>query len=58
MEYLCRCADHIIDGPKQALYNEKTGIFYDNEMQICLSRWPVDISSRNFIPYTEEYFDN
>ena len=33
MEYLCRCANHIIDGPKQALYNEKTGIFYDNEMQ-------------------------
>ena len=56
MEYLCRCADHIIDGPKIALYNEQTGTFYDNEMQICMSRWSVDISARNFEPYTEQYY--
>lgn len=57
LEYICRCANHIIDGPKSVLYSDKTDILYDNEMQICLKRWNVDVSSRNFIPYTKQYYD-
>lgn len=57
IEYICRCANHIINGPKKVLFAEKTNILYDNEMQICLRRWNVDVSSKNFIPYTQQYFD-
>lgn len=57
LEFVCRCANHIINGPKSTLYSEKIDILYDNEMQICLKRWNVDVSSKNFIPYTQQYFD-
>lgn len=57
IEYICRCANHIIDGPKSVLFSEKTDILYDNEMQICLKRWNIDVSSKNFTPYTQQYFD-
>ncbi len=56
LEYVCRCANRVFDGPKKALYSEKSMRLYDNEMQICLLRWNVDVSSRKFIPYTEEYY--
>lgn len=57
IEYICRCANKIIDGPKYALYNEKNSNLYNNEMQICIMRWNVDVSSKNFIPYTNQYYD-
>ena len=57
LEYICRCANKIFNGPKKALYSEKSEILYDNEMQICLSRWNIDVSSKKFIPYTQQYFD-
>lgn len=57
LEYICRCANHIINGPKSTLFSKKIDILYDNEMQICLKRWNVDVSSRNFVPYTQQYFD-
>ena len=57
LEYVCRCANKIFNGPKKALYSEKSEILYDNEMQICLSRWNIDVSSKKFIPYTQQYFD-
>lgn len=57
IEYICRCANKIINGPKYALYNKKNSNLYNNEMQICIMRWNVDVSSKNFIPYTSEYFD-
>lgn len=58
IEYICRCANHIVDGPDYAFYNDKKDILYENEMQICMSRWGnIDVKSRNFIPYTEEYFN-
>ena len=58
IEYICRCANHIINGPKSVLYGNKTDMLYDNEMQVCLKRWKnIDVSSRNFIPYTYQYFD-
>lgn len=56
LEYICRCANRVFDGPKKASYSEKSIRLYDNEMQICLYRWNVDVSSRKFIPYTEEYY--
>lgn len=56
LEYICRCTNRVLDGPKKALYSEKSMKLYDNEMQICLYRWNVDVSSRKFIPYTEEYY--
>ena len=57
IEYICRCANRIIDGPDTALYNDKNNILYDNEMQICIMRWKnIEVGSRNFIPYTEQYF--
>ena len=57
IEYTCRCANHIINGPKKSIYNEKISILYDNEMQICMNRWSnINIYSRNFEPYTESYF--
>lgn len=57
IEYICRCANKIIDGPKYALYNEKNSNLYNNEMQICIMRWNVDVSSKKFIPYTNQYYD-
>lgn len=57
LEFICRCANHIINGPKSTLYSEKIDVLYDNEMQVCLKRWNVDVSSRNFISYTQQYFD-
>lgn len=57
LEYICRCANKIFNGHKKALYSEKSEILYDNEMQICLSRWNIDVSSKKFIPYTQQYFD-
>lgn len=57
IEYICRCANKIIDGPKYALYNEKNSNLYNNEMQICIMRWNVDVSSKSFIPYTNQYYD-
>lgn len=58
IEYICRCANNIINGPKTILYGEKTNILYDNEMQICIRRWKnIDVSSKNFVPYTYQYFD-
>ena len=57
IEYICRCANEVINGPKSSLYSEKIGILYDNEMQICMKRWKnIDVSSKRFIPYTEQYF--
>lgn len=56
LEYICRCANRVFDGSKKSLYSEKSMRLYDNEMQICLLRWNVDVSSRKFIPYTEEYY--
>ena len=57
MEYICRCANKIMDGPKVSLYSEKIGILYENEMQICMKRWKdIDVSSKRFVPYTEQYF--
>lgn len=53
LEYVCRCANKIIDGPKSSLYWEKIGILYENEMQICMKRWKnIDVSSKKFVPYT------
>lgn len=57
IEYICRCANKIINGPKYALYNKKNSNLYNNEMQICIIRWNVDVSSKNFIPYTNQYYD-
>lgn len=57
IEYICRCANKIINGPKYALYNKKNSNLYNNEMQICIMRWNVDVSSKNFIPYTNQYYD-
>ena len=58
MEYICRCANNITNGTKSAMYNDKNNILYENEMQICIKRWnDIDISSRNFIPYTNEYYN-
>lgn len=57
IEYICRCTNKIIEGPKYALYNEKNSNLYNNEMQICIMRWNVDVSSKNFIPYTNQYYD-
>ena len=57
LEYICRCANHIIDGPRSTLFSKKINILYDNEMQVCLKRWNIDVSSRNYIPYTQQYFD-
>lgn len=56
LEYICRCANKVFDAPKKALYSEKNMSLYDNEMQICLLRWNVDVSSRKFVPYTQEYY--
>ncbi len=59
IEYICRCANHIIDGPKQSLYNEKITNLYDNELQIIMFRWPVEFFdlSNNFVPYSNQYYD-
>jgi hypothetical protein len=59
IEYSCRCANHIVDGPKQSLYNEKINYLYDNELQIILFRWPSEFynPSYTFIPYSNQYFD-
>lgn len=56
LKYICRCANKVFDAPKKALYSEKNMSLYDNEMQICLLRWNVDVSSRKFVPYTQEYY--
>ena len=59
IEYSCRCANHIVDGPKQSLYNEKINYLYDNELQIILFRWPSEFynPSYTFIAYSNQYYD-
>ncbi len=57
LEYICRCANKIDTPIKSSIYADKIGILYDNEMQLCLLRWKnVDISSKRFEPYSDEYF--
>lgn len=57
MKYICRCANNVFNGTKSSLYKDKTNKLYDTEMQICIKRWQdIDISSRNFKPYTNEYY--
>ena len=57
LEYICRCANGIDDNTKVSIFANKIGILYDNEMQLCLLRWGnIDISARNFSPYSDEYF--
>lgn len=58
MEYVCRCANHIIDGGKKAMFSKKNGILYDNEMQIITTRWKdINVQARKFIPYSNEYYE-
>ena len=58
LEYICRCANKIFDNNKSSIYIDKIHKLYDNEMQICIKRWKdIDVSSKNFIPYTNQYFE-
>lgn len=58
MEYICRCANNKFSG-KGSLYEKKISVLYENEAQLCiLNRWnKEDVAARDFIPYTEEYYE-
>lgn len=59
VEYMLRCANHVMTKSISSLFPDKIKYLYDNETQILLFRWPSDFYNYEnlFIPYTDQYFD-
>lgn len=59
VEYMLRCANHVMTKSISSLFPDKIRYLYDNETQILLFRWPSDFYNYEnlFIPYTDQYFD-
>lgn len=59
VEYMLRCANHVMTNSISSLFPDKIRNLYDNETQILLFRWPSEFYNYDnlFIPYTNQYYD-